>query len=75
MDHRTAIDATTRAIRLSRRAADAGRTELARKAWMMACRSAFRCGGISGCSLGGHALLIQKDGKDFVAYAPRGVFE
>jgi hypothetical protein len=72
-DRRTAINATIRAIRLSREAADRGNVKRARRAWGLACRLAWRCGGISGCDLGGKALLIQRDGRDYVAHAPTGV--
>lgn len=71
MDRRDALRVTIRAIRLSRACAERGRTEAAKRAWRLACRCAFRCGGLSGCSLGGAFILVSLPRRpDYVAYCP-----
>jgi hypothetical protein len=60
---------TIRAIRLSRAAAEAGRTERGRQAWAIACHYAFRMGGLSGCDATGGVILFP-DGR--VIGAPHG---
>lgn len=71
MDRPTAVHVTTRAIRLARRAADAGRDDLSRRAWALACRTAWRCGALSGTDRGASFILIDLPGRPaYVAYSP-----
>ena len=70
MTKREAIEVTVRAIMLSRTAAAAGQIEAAKEAWLAACRTAYHCGGFSGTLKGDTVILIERDDKDYVAYAP-----
>jgi hypothetical protein len=66
----TARTVVRRAIRLSRNSADAGRPIAARRAWLLASRIAYRCGGISGATWAGRGYggIVLQDG--LVAFSP-----
>lgn len=71
MNRATAVRTTTRAIRLARRAADNGHPAIARRAWLLACFTASKCGGLSGTVEGRNFILIDLPGKpNYVAYTP-----
>lgn len=80
MDKNTAVNVTIRAVELARRAAGAGRVDLARRAWLLACYTCGKCGGLSGTTEGRAFILVDRGWNrhgnpkaDYVAYAPIGV--
>ena len=60
------------AIRLSSRYAAAGNDRMARRAWNLASRLAYRCGGLSGATWagGGYGGIVLADGLIAVSPVP-----
>lgn len=69
MNRATAFTITRRAVLLSRRAADRGNLNAARKAWGLACWAAGWMGGICGYDARSGAILFP---ENLVAWAPVG---
>jgi hypothetical protein len=69
----TAFDATIRAARIAKAAANRGDLRRARRAWTLACDFAWQTGGLSGADASGKVLLVTRFDRSYTVWAPRGI--